>query len=363
MKKTALCLALLTSSFYCCASESSEKAKESNIIESTQADLDVSKYRIIYKGDKGPGVGKNIVFLASDHEYRSEESLPALARIMAKRYGFTCTVLFGLDDNGNILPGSSNVKGLEALDNADLFVIFARFLNLSDDQMTHIDQYIKSGKPVIGFRTATHAFNNKDNEKWAHYAWNYKGDKTAWKDGFGEVVLGETWVSHYGTNHQQSSKLIIEESEKNHPIMRGVKDMAVQSGAYTTYPKGEVLARGQVLNGMTPTSEPDKTKELLPVAWVKDYQVEGGKKGRSFATTHGASEDLLNPGVRRMLLNSMFWAMGIEKDIKPNNNIEFVGPYKPTTFNFDGYKVNVKPADLADFNSLIMPGEVYKKKK
>jgi type 1 glutamine amidotransferase len=330
---------------------------------STETEDDASKYRVVYKGEKGPGVGKNIVFIATDHEYRGEESLPALAKILAKTYGFTCTVVYALDNEGNILPGGSNIKGLGVLDTADLLVMFMRFANFPDEEMQHIDDYLRRGGPVVGFRTSTHAFSNKNNAKWGHYSWDYDGPKTAWKDGFGEFVLGETWVSHYGTNHKQSSRLIIEDSQKNHPIMRGVKDMWVQSGAYTTYPKGTVLARGEVLNGMTPDSEPDKTKELLPVAWVRNYQIESGKTGRAFATTHGASEDILNDGFRRMVINSTFWAMGMEKKIKADSNIDFVGPYKPTTFNFSGYKAGVKPADLAGWDSLIMPGEVMKKKK
>ena len=359
MKNILIYLLVVSVSLFSFRSEKrASTAKESSL--SVQNDED--KYRVIYKGDTGPGVGKNIVFIASDHEYRGEETLPELAKILAKRYGFTCTVVFALDDQGNIFPGGSNIKGLEVLDKADLLVLFTRFANFPDAEMQHIDDYLKRGGPIMGFRTSTHAFDTKNNPKWAHYGWDYKGDKTAWKDGFGEYVLGETWVSHYGTNHKQSSKLIIEPSQKSHPIMTGVKDMAVQSGAYTTMPKGTVLARGQVLNGMTADSEPDKTKDLLPVAWIRDYKIDNGKTGRAFATTHGASEDILNEGFRRMLINTTFWAMGMEKDIKPNNNIDFVGPYKPTTFNFDGYKANVKPSDLAGFDSLIMPGEVFKKK-
>ncbi len=329
----------------------------------TVAGDDHDKYRVVYQGDHGPGLGKNIVFIATDHEYRGEESLPALARILAKNYGFTCTVIFALDEKDFILPGGSNVKGLEVLDKADLLVMFMRFANFQDEQMEHLDKYLRRGGPVIGFRTSTHAFSNLANKKWAHYSWDYKGELSEWKDGFGELVLGETWVSHYGTNHKQSSRLIIEEKEMGHPIMMGVKDMWVQSGAYTTYPKGTVLARGEVLNGMTPSSKPDDTKELLPVAWTRSYQLPGGKKGQSFATTHGASEDILNDGFRRMIVNTVFWISGMEKEIKPDLNIDFVGPYKPTTFNFSGYKVGVKPSDLSGWDSLIMPGEVMKKGK
>ena len=117
---------------------------------------------LVYRGDAGPGVGKHIVWLAGDHEYRSEEALPALARIMARRYGFTCSVLFTTDPRtGFIDPGSSNIAGLDALDQADLLVVFLRFQDFPDGEMQHIASYLERGGPVVGFRTATHAFQIK----------------------------------------------------------------------------------------------------------------------------------------------------------------------------------------------------------
>lgn len=330
------------------------------VLPAMEEDLD--KYRVVYKGDKGPGLGKKIVFVATDHEYRGEETLPAMARILAKNYGFTCTVVFGLDDNGNILPGSSNLRGLEALEDADLMVIFTRFSNFINEEMQYLDDYLKRGGPVIGLRTSTHAFANQGNVKWEHYGYNYDGENKLWKDGFGELILGETWVGHYGTNHEQASRIIPEEAQRSHPILIGVHDMVVQSGGYAAYPKGTVLARGQVLNGLTADSKPDTKKELLPVAWVRNYSLESGASGRVFTTTHGASEDFLNDGFRRMLLNATFWAMGMESEIKETNDIKFVGPYKPTRFDFDGYKEDVKPADLSGWESVIMPGDVVVRK-
>lgn len=198
------------------------------------------------------------------------------------------------------------------------------------------------------------------------YSYNYDGPRSSWKKGFGKLILGETWVSHYGTNHKQASRLIIEKEQEDHPVLRGVSNMFVKSGGYTAYPEkmgSTVLARGQVLNGMEADAPADDTKEELPVAWVRTYKLDSGAEGRVFTTTHGASEDLLSEGFRRMAVNACFWTMGMEKAIKPRNNVDFVGPYQPTTFNFDGYKANVKPADLAGWNSLIMPGEIVKKKK
>ena len=122
---------------------------------------------ITYEGGSGPGQGKHIVFLASDHEYRAEETCPALARILAKRLGFTCTVVFGVDADGFIEAGSSRVSGLEALEKADLFVIFARFLNLPDDEMAHVVSYLDRGGPVVGLRTSSHAFKIPARSKFA----------------------------------------------------------------------------------------------------------------------------------------------------------------------------------------------------
>lgn len=312
---------------------------------------------IVYEGTSGPGRGKHIVFLAGDHEYRSEESLPALARILARRYGFTCSVFITTDPKtGFIAPGSSHISGLEALKTADLMVVFLRFQDFPDDQMQHIVDYLDRGGPVVGFRTATHAFQIKRADaKFRKYTWR-DGDP-AYPGGFGRQILGETWVSHYGKNHAQSSRLILQPEEANHPILRGVKDVWVQSGGYTAAPieGSKVLAVGRILDGMTADSPPAADKKELPVAWYRTYTGASGKTGRVFTTTHGASEDLLNDGFRRLAINGMLWAAGLEAGIRPDSDIRFVGPFQPTTYSFDGFVQGVKPSDLAGWESPIMP--------
>lgn len=143
----------------------------------SNAQDDPAKHRVVYKGDKGPGVGKNIVFIATDHEYRGEESLPALARIMARRYGFTCTVVYALDSNGYIYPGSSNVKGLDVLDKADLMVLFMRFAHFEDKEMQHFENYLKRGGPIVAFRTSTHAFEIKNDRNGSIIPGTIRGQK------------------------------------------------------------------------------------------------------------------------------------------------------------------------------------------
>jgi type 1 glutamine amidotransferase len=309
---------------------------------------------VVYQGDKGPGHGKHIVFLAGDHEYRSEESLPALARILAKHYGFKCSVFFTTDPKtGFIEPGSSNISGLEALKTADLLVIFLRFQDFPDGEMQHIADYLDRGGPVVGFRTATHSFQIKrPDAKFLKYHWQ---TKEGYPGGFGRQILGETWVSHYGTNHKMSSRLLLQTDQLKHPILRGVKDVWVQSGGYTANPiEGSViLAMGQILDGMTPDSLPVAGKDQMPVVWYRTYTGGSGKSARVFTTTHGASEDLLNDGFRRMSVNACLWAAGLEKRIQPSSDISFVGPYHPTTFAFGGFVKGVKPVDLAGWDSPI----------
>ena len=310
-------------------------------------------HRVVYEGIEGPGAGKHIVLIAGDHEYRSEEILPAMGRILAKTLGFKCSVFFTLDAEGFIEPGSSDIAGLEALETADLLIVGLRFQDFPGEEMQQVVDYLERGGPVLGIRTSTHAFRIAEGP-FATYSYDYPGDE--YKSGFGRQVLGETWAGHYGTNHEQSSRIVPHEDQATHPILRGVRDVHVQSGGYKAdpMPGSVVLAMGQVLNGMRPDSPPDPEKELMPVAWTRSYEAADGKQARVFTTTHGASEDFLNAGFRRMLLNAALWTVGLEDSIEVDSDISFVGPYNPVVFGFDAYRRGVKPADLAGWETPIM---------
>src|SRR6188474_3187988 len=118
---------------------------------------------VVYEGKDGPGKGKHVVLISGDEEYRSEEGLPQLGKILALHHGFRCVVLFAIDEkSGEINPNeSSNIPGLEALPTADLMIIATRFRDLPDHQMKRIVEFVESGRPIIGLRTATHAFNTE----------------------------------------------------------------------------------------------------------------------------------------------------------------------------------------------------------
>ncbi len=310
---------------------------------------------LVYEGTEGVGKGKHIVFLAGDHEYRGEQTLPMLARILAKHHGFKCTVLFSVDKKtGNIVPGSSYMPGTEALKDADLCVVFLRFQNFPDEQMQPIVDYMDRAGPIVGLRTSTHAFKIPKDSKYAKYDHRFGDD---YKGGFGRQVLGETWAGHYGKNHQMSTRLDIVESQKNHPILIGVEDPWTVCGGYWTNPMPDstVLAMTQPLATMKKGSEPAAGKKPCPNSWIRSYSGKNGATGRVFTTTSGASEDLRDDGFRRMLVNACFWAASMEGDIKAENNVAMVGPYNPSTFKMNSsYYVGVKPLDMAGWDTPIM---------
>lgn len=311
---------------------------------------------IVYEGAAGPGKGKHIVFLASDHEYRAEETCPALARILAKRMGFKCTIVFGVDKNGFIEAGSSIFTGLETLENADLFVIFARFLNPTDDQMTHIEKYLERGEPIVGLRTSSHAFRIPANSKFAKY--DFRSKVKGYENGFGHQILGNTWVGHYGKNHQQGTRIEVVPEQRGHVILTGVVDTAFcHAGGYVgkAAPDFTVLANSQPLVSMDPASAADPAKPPMPCTWTRHYPAKDGTKHRVFHSTQGASQDILDDNYRRMILNGILWAIGMEKEIRTDLDYSFVGPYNPTRFSMNGHVKKIQPSDLSGWISPIMP--------
>ena len=305
---------------------------------------------VVYEGGDGPGKGKSIVLISGDEEYRSEEALPQLAKILATRHGFKCTVLFAIGKDGTIDPNrNDNIPGLEALKTADLMVIATRFRDLPDDQMKHVVDNVESGRPIVGIRTATHAFNLDKSSKYAKYSsWNSKEPE----GGFGRQVLGETWISHHGEHGKQSTRGLITDNAAKHPITRGIKDGDIWGptdvyGVRLPLPgDSEVIVRGQVVADMTPEGKPvegKKNEPMMPVAWTKTYKAGNGKTARVFTTTMGAATDLNSEGMRRLLVNACYWALGVEDKIPEKADVDLVGEFKPTKFGFNGAVKGVMP--------------------
>lgn len=309
---------------------------------------------VTYPGGEGAGKGKSIVLVSGDEEYRSEEGLPMLGKILAKRHGFTCTVLFAVNPKtGEIDPNvGDNIPGIEALDTADLLIILTRFRNLPPQQMQHVESYLAAGKPVIGLRTATHAFAIRD-AKSPYRKWDWQSKTPGFEGGFGRTILGETWISHHGDHGSQSTRGVIAAGQEHNPIVRGCDDIWGPTDVYgVRLPLPESctpIVIGEVLSGMKPTDPPApgaKNSPRLPVAWTKTYSF-GAVKGKAFCTTMGASRDLESEGLRRLIVNASYWAVGMEDKIPAKANVEIVGNYRPTPFGFNKFTKGVKPSDHA----------------
>lgn len=306
---------------------------------------------VVYDGCDGPGKGKHVVLVSGDEEYRSEEALSQLGKILAKHHGFKCTVLFAINPaDGTIDPVNvSNIPGLEALRSADLMIIATRFRDLPDDQMQYIIEYLDAGKPVIGMRTATHAFKIPVGKKYSKYSFNSK----EWDGGFGRQILGETWISHHGHHAHESTRGVVAPGVEKHPIVRGCEDIWGPTDVYTVRlplpGDSRPLVLGQVLEGMNPSDKPlvsKKNDPMMPVAWTKTYQGSAGQTGRVFTTTMGAATDLASEGLRRLLVNATYWCVGLDDKIPERANVDTVGEYKPTSFGFGKFTKGIKPSDF-----------------
>jgi hypothetical protein len=312
---------------------------------------------VTYQGKEGPGLGKHIVLISGDEEYRSEEALPQLGKILANRHGFRCTVLFAIDPRtGEINPNHrSHIPGLQHLESADLAIFFLRFRDLPDEQMAHIDRYLRSGRPVVGLRTSTHAFHLSPQSSFRHYDFRHTGDD--WEGGFGRKILGETWIAHHGEHGRESTRGIIAPGAREHPIVRGIRDGDIW-GPTDVYRvrlplsgDSNVLVLGQVLAGMQPDAAPvagPKNDPMMPIAWVKTYEVEPGKRGRVFTTTMGSSVDFQSEGLRTLVVNAVYWCLGMEGQIAERADVRLVGTYEPTFFGFDRFRRGLRPSDFAD---------------
>lgn len=275
-----------------------------------------------------------------------------LAKILTEHHGFSTTVLFSINpETGFVDPNfQQNIPGLAFLKTADLMIIATRFRELPDDQMQYIDQYIMAGKPLIGLRTATHAFHYNRNPDSKYSKYGYKSHQKDWEGGFGKRILGENWVNHHGVHGKEGTRGLINglEGAGADPILKGINDIWTVSDLYgikSLDANSKVLLWGQVTESLDPSSRLVWAKSVMPVAWTRTYLSESGKQGRVFTTTMGAAIDFISEDLRRLVVNAAYWAVGLEKNIPAKSNVDFVGKYEPFMFGMNGFQKNKKPED------------------
>ena len=312
---------------------------------------------LTYPGGEGPGKGKRIVLITAEQEYRSEQSMPMMAKILSTHHGFDCTVLFGVNDKGEVDPTmpvypekgkelkEHHIPGLEQLASADLVIFFTRLLTLPMSEQEMIVKYIDSGKPFIALRTANHGFRS---------ALPYKiNDKQV---SWGSEILGGEFMGHHGNWHADSTRGTIVAEQKDHPILIGVSDIWGNSDVYRTYKEGAslpagctALVWGQPLMGRKHDDAPNPKLEPLPVAWFKNWQTSEGKSARVFQSTMGSGTDLQSAGLRRLIINAAYWGMGMESAITATRSVDIVGTYKPLESGFNYEELGVRPKPVSAY--------------
>jgi hypothetical protein len=297
----------------------------------------------------GPGMGKKIALVAGDDEYRSEEGLPMLGKILSQRLGFDCTVHFPAGPDGIIKPGDHGpVSNPDGMERADAIIMLLRFRSWDNQAMQKLENAYLRGVPIIALRTSTHAFDFGDKNH-PYHKWHWSGKADGWQGGFGKQVLGETWVAHHGAHAKEGCRGIIEDANKDHPILRGVTDVFADSDVYTATAPADatILMRGQVTDSLKPDSKPvagKKNDPMQPVVWTRERKNENGNVNRIVTTTMGAATDLQSEGLRRLIVNSVFW--GLKMDVPEKADVTYVDDYNPSFYGFNTERKNLKVEDL-----------------
>lgn len=288
----------------------------------------------------------HIVFVTGGEEYRSEESMPMLARLANRELNAKVTICYALDSLGFVDPNRlDHIAGLEALENADLMVIMTRFRALPEEERNYISDYVESGKPIVGFRTATHALKYEDP------ALEY------WNNEWPTKVFGQQWITHHG--HFDDGKYPVThvyEMGKKHVILNGFNPIDayswlyhVDGGDWKLFGDSDPILEGKSLKSQHEIDgNLDKYPLTNPVAWTKSYTGNKGIKARVFFTTLGHPYDFKIPEVRKLALNGIYWALGKEKDIpKEGTNVMLDFAYEPNNSGFGKqFKPNLKPVQI-----------------
>ncbi|NBV24004.1 MAG: hypothetical protein EBS05_19060 [Proteobacteria bacterium] len=217
-----------------------------------------------------PAKAPTIVLISGEFEYHSTETLPLLKTQLETKLGAKCIYL-------QRKPGTNvhDIPGLEALDQADLAILFIRRMVLPEDQLARFKQYAASGRPIIGLRTASHAFEN-------------------WKE-WDHDVLGGNYHMHHDNKLATTVQTV--PANATHPILAGLPKEFVSPGSLyknSPLPEGSLV----LLNGSVP-GQPTE-----PIAWTHKY-------GNTpvFYTSLGHPMDFELEPFNRLMLNAVQWAL------------------------------------------------------
>lgn len=244
-----------------------------------------------------------IAFLTAEGEYKANQKLPEFAHDLLLKQGVNADFCIGLPLMEG--PGRHNLENMQTLEDADLAVIFIRRIALEPEKMAMLKQLVKSGKPVFGIRTASHAFDAKGNVP------REGGGITASKEAvsgfleqwpeFDREVIGGNYQGHHA-HLKEATKIEIVPGMQEHPILKGVDTEAFDSENWLyknsplSSPKVQVLLTGRI-----PGEKPE------PVLWVN----ENGKN-KVVYTSLGHWNDWKNPAVQKIFTNTVNFLLNRE---------------------------------------------------
>ncbi len=222
----------------------------------------------------------HVAFLVSDDHYHADKTLPVFAEMLREKHGCYCTVLHG--------QGTSNIPATDELEAADCLVLYVRRLALPKEQLDKVRRYLDSGKPLVGLRTASHAFDVRGKAKQGEAEW----------PGFDAEVLGGSYHGH-GPNERGTDVAVVPE-QAGHPMLAGIEPARWHSAGSLYYTSPVNKDATILMNG----SLDDRTE---PLTWIRTYN-----GGRVCYTGLGHPEDFKDPQFRKLMVNAIFWAMGRE---------------------------------------------------
>jgi type 1 glutamine amidotransferase len=304
---------------------------------------------ITYDPGVGPGQGKHIAFVCGEWEYRCEESLPMLAKILAERHGFKCTVLFSMNPvDGTVDPSvKTNIPAMSVLQSADMMVVFAMDLELPDEQMKHFAEFLQTGKPVFGIRCSLLSFRYETNKKSPYASFDFRNPD----GGYATALFGEGWKGHYGSHGKESTRGLRAGMNEADPILRGVYDVWGPTDVYRATklpPDAKVFLYGQVLTGMKPDDLPNWQRSIMPMVWTREIKRDSGQVSRVVMSTIGAAPDMESEDLRRLYVNAIYWALGLGAKIPEKADVSYVGgDWKASPFGGGKYHHGLKPEDFA----------------
>lgn len=224
----------------------------------------------------------HIVFLITEDplNYEAHNTIPLFARLLEKQEGYKVTVLLGKGPQGACV-----YPDFDIINKADLLVIFARRIALPHEQMKQLKSYIASGRPVVGIRTANHAFTAREKiaegfEDWPEFVSSVLGCENR---GYGPVEPG--------------TDVTVNTNAANHPILKGLPAQ--------WHSEGNVYRVAPLLDSSITVLLTGKVNNITePVAWVRHA---GASK--VFYTSLGYPSDFQTSHFRKLMLGGIKWAL------------------------------------------------------